>query len=87
MLTVRVGNEPDSKDFIIHESFLTSRSEFLRRALNGNWAESDTRIVKLSEDDPHIFALYLDYVFNGQLATMGKTPEEFDTLEILKFNK
>jgi hypothetical protein len=87
MLIVQVGNEPGSEDFIVHESFLTSRSGFFRRALNGNWAESDTRIVKLPEDDPHIFALYLNYVFNGQLATMGKTPEEFATLGLLEFYK
>jgi hypothetical protein len=41
MVTVQVGREPDATEFMAHESFLTTRSEFFRRAMNGNWTESD----------------------------------------------
>ncbi|CAN9097586.1 unnamed protein product [Alternaria sp. RS040] len=44
-VTIRVGKAPNTKDFIAHEAFLTSRSEFFRRAMNGNWKEAKTRII------------------------------------------
>jgi hypothetical protein len=86
MLAIRVGKEPNHVDFGTHESFLTSRSDFFRRAMNGNWTEADTRVVKLPEDDPNVFGLYLDYVYTGQLTTMEKTPAELAALEPIDFD-
>jgi len=80
MLTIRVGKKPKQKDFIAHESFLTSRSEFFRRAMNGKWAEADSRAVKLPDDKPETFALYLNFVYTGQLITMRKSAEELAIL-------
>jgi len=79
-MTVRVGNVPDRKDFVVHESFQTSRSEFFRRAMNGKWAESETRIVQLPDDKPHVFALYVNFIYTGQLPTMVKSKEELAVL-------
>lgn len=42
ILTIRVGKEPNHTDFMAHESFLTARSEFFRRAMDGNWKEAET---------------------------------------------
>jgi hypothetical protein len=81
MVTIRVGDSPKYKDFIAHESFLTSRSEFFRRAMNGNWTEAESRVVVLSEDEPAIFAIYLNLVYTGQLVTMRKTEEELASSE------
>jgi len=58
MVTVRVGDSTESEDFVAHESFLTSRSEFFCRAMNGSWEEAESRMVKLPEDKPAIFAIY-----------------------------
>lgn len=52
-----------------HESFLTSRSEFFCRAVNGRWEESETRIVKLPEDSPKTFALYIDCAYTNQISS------------------
>ena len=79
-MTIRVGKEPNHKDFIAHESFLTSRSEFFRRAMNGKWAEADSRVVKLPDDKPEAFALYLNFIYTGQLNTMRKSKEELALL-------
>jgi hypothetical protein len=81
MITIRVGNEPEHKDFIAHESFLTSRSEFFRRAMNGNWKEAETRIVTLPDDDHRIFDLYMNLVYTGQFITMRKSQEELLSLD------
>jgi hypothetical protein len=70
-----------------HESFLTTRSEFFRRAMNGNWTESDTRLFKLPEDDPKTFALYLNYAYTGQLSTTRRSAEEVGSLELHTFDR
>ncbi|KAF2241958.1 hypothetical protein BU26DRAFT_387892, partial [Trematosphaeria pertusa] len=85
LVTVRVGKEPESKDFVAHESILTSRSEFFRRALNGNWEEAHAHIVHLPEDEPDIFGIYLNYVYTGRLHTMSVDSEELATLDHNKF--
>jgi hypothetical protein len=81
MITVRVGKELDHKDFIAPESFLTSRSEFFRRAMNGKWAESESRVVKLPEDKPDVFAIYVNLIYTGHLPTMLKSKEELAGLD------
>jgi hypothetical protein len=86
-VTIQVGLEPNDAKFVAHESFLTARSEFFRRAINGSWKESDTRVVKLPEDDPEIFALYINYIYTGQLVTAQKSNEEFATLDFIDFGK
>jgi hypothetical protein len=85
MLTIRVGKQSDHKDFVAHESFLTSRSDFFRRAMNGSWAESESRVVKLPEDDPKVFAIYVSLIYTGQLTTMLKSKEELATLDTATF--
>ena len=69
LLTIRVGTGSIQQDFVAHESFLTCRSEFFRRAVNGRWEESETRIVKLPEDSPKTFALYIDCAYTNQISS------------------
>ncbi|KAH8644477.1 hypothetical protein IG631_01941 [Alternaria alternata] len=86
-VTFRVGKTSKTKDFIAHESFLTSRSEFFRRAMNGNWKEAETRIVNLPDDTAKTFACYLNYVYTGQLPTTSKTASELKRLTVDKFRR
>jgi hypothetical protein len=82
-----VGKEPDTKAFVAPESFLTTRFEFFRRAMNGSWKEAETHIVELPEDDPETFAVYINHVYTGQLFTATVTDKELATLgarDILK---
>jgi len=67
---------------MVHESFLTSRSEFFRRALNGNWQEAETRVIKLPDDDPEIVALYINFVCTGQLSTAKMKEKKMRTLDL-----
>ncbi|KAH7085601.1 hypothetical protein BKA63DRAFT_21189 [Paraphoma chrysanthemicola] len=76
MLTISVGKEPKHKDFTAHESFLIARSEFFHCAMKGRWEESNTRVIKFPDDQYTIFALYLNFVYTGQLVTMRKSEEE-----------
>jgi hypothetical protein len=80
MITVRVGQARKTKDFVAPRSFLTTRSEFIRRAMNGSWKEAATRIVKLPEDNPETFAIYINFVYSGQLSTATKTSGELEIM-------
>ncbi|CAN9100853.1 unnamed protein product [Alternaria alternata] len=84
-VTIRVGKTPNTKDFIAHESFLTSRSEFFRRAMNGNWKEAETRVIDLPDDTAKTFACYINYVYTGQLPTSSKTTSELKKLTMDEF--
>ncbi|KAH7085250.1 hypothetical protein BKA63DRAFT_13643 [Paraphoma chrysanthemicola] len=69
MLIVVVGKEPNEKRFLVHEGFVCARSAFFQRAMNGPWAERDERIIKLPEDDPEVFAIYVNFVYTNTVAT------------------
>jgi hypothetical protein len=84
MLTIRVGKD-SRKDFTVHDSFLISRSEFFRRAMNGSWKEAETRIVNLPDDSTHIFGLYLNFVYTGKFNTMRKSEQELHRLDETTF--
>ncbi|KAF2827359.1 hypothetical protein CC86DRAFT_209933 [Ophiobolus disseminans] len=68
-LTVVVGKEPNHKRFLVHEGLLCARFEFFKRAMNGNWAEREERLIKLPEDDPETFATYINVVYTNRVAT------------------
>jgi hypothetical protein len=49
--------------------------------MNGNWAERDERLVKLPEDDPEIFAIYINLVYTNTVATRrAEDPKTRDAL-------
>ncbi|KAI4921960.1 hypothetical protein J4E90_000388 [Alternaria incomplexa] len=73
LVTIVVGREPHQQRFSIPEGIICARSEFFKRALNGNWAESEGRIVRFPEDNPEIFGIYMNLVYTGLVLT--------DTLE------
>ncbi|KAJ4365521.1 hypothetical protein N0V83_008140 [Neocucurbitaria cava] len=68
-LKVVVGEEGNEEKFWVHQNILTSHSEFFKRATNGQWLESDERLVTLPEDRPDVFRLYLNLLYTKQIAT------------------
>lgn len=50
---------------MVHEGIICERSEFFRRAMNGNWVEASDRIVKLPEDCASIFEVYMNLIYTG----------------------
>lgn len=49
---------------------ITSRSPFFKKAISGEWQESADRHVKLPEDEPAIFKIYLHFLYTGELALL-----------------
>ncbi|KAF1950252.1 hypothetical protein CC80DRAFT_598274 [Byssothecium circinans] len=66
--------------FWMHEAPLVQRSHFFAMALNGNWKESDEKIVVLPDDDPEIFKLYLGLIFTNRVYVVKKKAEDVDYL-------
>ncbi|PVH96596.1 hypothetical protein DM02DRAFT_484747, partial [Periconia macrospinosa] len=75
---VVVGQEPEQQTFLVHEEILCNCSEFFRRAMNGDWAESSDRVVKLPEDEADTFELYLNLVYTGNIPIKKDTPTPRD---------
>lgn len=65
LLKILVGKE--EKVFHVNEAFLTERSKFFKKAMNSKWLEGQTKVVRLVEDDPDIFEIYINLVYTGRL--------------------
>jgi len=62
----RVGKY-NARDFLIHESLVAPRSEFVRLALKGEWKEARERIILLPEDNIDAFDLYQQWLYTGNV--------------------
>ncbi|KAF2443929.1 hypothetical protein P171DRAFT_444192 [Karstenula rhodostoma CBS 690.94] len=67
VLTVVVGDGDSKREFVVHEELICESSEFFRGAMSGEWKEAGHRVVALPEDDPDVFALYLQAIYNGHV--------------------
>lgn len=66
-VTLLVG--PNEQKMIAYGSQLTHESEFFKAALKKEWAEGQTRIIKLPEESPAVMAHYLSYLYSGKMFT------------------
>ncbi|PSN62365.1 hypothetical protein BS50DRAFT_452829, partial [Corynespora cassiicola Philippines] len=80
MVVIHVGKAPNQKDFCAHQSILTARSEFFRRALNGPWKESQMRAITLSDESAEAFGLYLHGIYTNQFAVRAGNLESIRTV-------
>ncbi|KAI9705234.1 MAG: hypothetical protein M1820_005232 [Bogoriella megaspora] len=64
----RAGNRDIGKFEVFHlyEKFASRYSGFFRKALNGDWKESRTRVIKLPEDDLDIFSLFASWIMEAE---------------------
>lgn len=72
LVTLLVGSEKQEK-FVVHGYRLAESSEFFRTALKKEWEESQTRVIKLPEEDTEDTTNYLNFVFEGVLPTHAIT--------------
>lgn len=57
-VTFKVGSEPLSEKFSIHEATVIHNSELFRLALQKEWTEAKNRVIPLPDDSPAVFSLY-----------------------------
>lgn len=67
MITLLVG--ADEHELLVHEDYLARHSAFFKAALKKEWAEGQTRTIKLHEETPELVAFYLDYQYGKGLPT------------------
>ncbi len=65
--------------FVVHKDLLTSKSEFFRAALTGDWEESKSQEVQLPEDDPAAFEMFAHWLYFTEL-NFGKNDGAFISL-------
>jgi hypothetical protein len=63
VLTVVVGEGDGKREFVVHEELICESSDFFRGAMSGEWKEAGDRVVSLPDDDPDVFALYLQAIY------------------------
>lgn len=64
----------DQIEMLVHSRYISSRSEFFKAALRGEWKEGQTRTIKLPEEHPKNVAIYLDFTYTRALPTSHITP-------------
>ncbi|KAG9197267.1 hypothetical protein G6514_001906 [Epicoccum nigrum] len=67
---IEVGPEDNKKTLTMNSEILTTRSLFFRKALCGNFKEVKEHVVKLPEDDPEIFGIYLHHLQTNELSVV-----------------
>ena len=76
-VTVIVGPESCKRTFYINEDLLTWHSKYFRAALNGNFSEGQTKIVRLEEDDPSAFERFVRFLIQSPCS--GRDDELWST--------
>lgn len=69
MIKIHVSEGDGCKTFNVHKTLLTSRSRFFANALTDgtSWREAEDGAVRLPEDDPSIFTLYLEILYHNRI--------------------
>jgi len=61
-----IGTTP-KRLFVIHESIITPHSAFVRRALRGDWKESEEGVFLMPEDDSVAFLIYQSWLYYARI--------------------
>jgi hypothetical protein len=65
-----VGDTEAPKKFTVHEDIVKASSEFVRLALRGEWKEASTRQIPLPDDEPAVFSVYQQWLYNSLIHTV-----------------
>lgn len=76
-VTLHVG--PTEHVLLAHGSFITRNSDFFTTALKKEWAEGQTRVIKLPEESPQVVSHYLNYTYTKSLPADTISSEPTDT--------
>ncbi|XHF97178.1 hypothetical protein AWENTII_000779 [Aspergillus wentii] len=82
---VVVGNQQEP--FSVHENLVRTSSRFFDKAMAGKWRESLQRTVKLPDEEPNIFTLYLHWLYYGALPVYCDKPGLAGNSEYLELAK
>ena len=80
VVSIRVGNSSNGREetFWVHERLICYYSPFFDAACHGEWTESSNKAIELPEDDPDIFALFVQRLYSGDCAYAYPGSQEID---------
>ncbi|KAI8939473.1 hypothetical protein NX059_003246 [Plenodomus lindquistii] len=84
--TSEVSESYSERLFHVHQSVLCQYSKFFQAATKPRWSEYRKKPIDLSEDDPDIFALYVQWLYTGLVAVKSKR-EDTDVEDSLNFEE
>ena len=64
-----VGTAPNKDTWHLPKELLINSSPFFAAALNGSFAEATSKVIKLPENKPDAFALFIQWLYVGEIAT------------------
>lgn len=64
-VTLRVGKEGETKDFLVHRTVITRRSAYMQQALKGEWKEAVSGVISFPENEPKVLELYQKWLYTG----------------------
>lgn len=65
IIPVRVG--PHADTFYVHRAIMT-KSEYFRKALDGDFREAEQQAIDLPEEDPAVFSFVVAFLYEGSYA-------------------
>lgn len=69
IVTIAVG--PEEKRWAVHEKLLSSQSEYFNAYFNGSEENAGREEMKLPDEDPKLFALFIRWLYGTAFATSG----------------
>lgn len=76
IVTLRVGEQPTTRDLSIHEAILIEHSAFFRTALDKKWREGRSRQIDLPFDSGDVVAAFVDWAYFSRIASKPVSPPE-----------
>ncbi|KAI4201797.1 MAG: hypothetical protein LQ350_002997 [Teloschistes chrysophthalmus] len=67
IVTIVVGIEPHQQEHKIHTELLCFYSPFFKKAVNSDFAEGKTGVVKLPDDEPEVFEIFQNWLYRDHL--------------------
>lgn len=66
---------PQEKKYHVHKRIICPASSFFGSACNGDWKEGSEGLVKLPEVEPHIFEVYLCWVYTKEIDVVSEVTD------------
>lgn len=83
MVTILAG--ADKIAFVVHETLLKSKSEYFRKALDGNWQESVDKTFELKDEKPTVVGLFVDWLYTKNIDIVREAETDSFLVEAYQF--
>lgn len=85
--TFDIAVGPQGEISSVHEKLIRASSPFFDKALSGAWQESHERTVRLPEDEPEIFAIYVHWLYYATVPVVCGETGDMRDIEYLNLAK